>query len=133
MIEDLDHPEMKEAHRQLMVRLNVFTGMPLTVRSLEQMKEAVKDHRTRWRLKGVDFPQLIPICIMERGIVHWSRADLDVKSIQQTVLNFVHEYHEYGLTMADLVKAFHAAFPNYHVDLVRQQFMDFKPKIIKPH
>jgi hypothetical protein len=113
MINDESHPEMQRAHKQLLQRLGEVTARNngvLDKRLLHDMFECVKHHRQEWRRRGVDFPVMVALAFPGYGIVDWVRADLDIASIRQKVINFVRENPH--VPMKNVVEAFRAAYPD---------------------
>jgi len=116
VIDDDNHPEMARAQHDLMGKLaRVFVpGSRLDRSKLDAMMECVRDHRAEWRNRGVDFPVLVAVVIPRLGVVDFKRADADVASIRQSIVNFVRFTPEAEMT--EVVAAFRAAYPDLRPD-----------------
>lgn len=122
MIVEDDHPQMHAAHQDLLRKLGLVMGTyakPLTKPLLEKMVETVKEHRTHWRLKGVDFPVLVAVVVPRFGVIDWKRADLDLPSIRMSIVNFTRMHPE--VSMPEIVAAFRAAYPDLKPDDVSEK------------
>jgi hypothetical protein len=118
MITDENHPEMQAALKQLIVRLEFYVGRDVTRGLIDSYRRILKEHQQAWRLKGVDFPTMVLVVVPRLGIIHTSRADLDLPSIKQSIVNFVRAYPD--ATMLEVVHAFQSAYPGLHPDDLRQ-------------
>lgn len=126
MISDESHPLMIEALRQLKFRVQLRVGLPCTPSNVDSMHRTVRDHRAQWRMKGVDFPELVPLVIYRVGIIDWVRADLDSRSIVVKIVNFVRAHTD--VTMPEVVEAFRRAYPSLHPDDIRISSLPFHPQ-----
>lgn len=118
MITDEDHPQMQEALKQLITRLEFYMGRNVNQGLIDSYRRIIREHQQAWRLMGVDFPTMMLVIVPRLGIVHVSRADLDVPSIKQSIVNFVRAYPD--AKMIEVVQAFMAAYPDLHPDDLRQ-------------
>jgi len=110
VIDDTDHPEMLKALRQLEARCRLFHGRPMTGRLVHELFGAIKDHRERWRKRGVDFPVLVPLICERDGTIDLKRADLDVIGIRTVVRNYVIEHP--NLSPYEIAAAVKIAWPD---------------------
>lgn len=113
MIDDEANPRMVRAHKALLQRLGRVLGdgsKALTTGLLQDMRTIIDDHRAECRKNGIDFPVLVAVVVPRLGIVEFKRADLDMPSIRQNIINFVRT-HE-GVTMEEVVFAFKGAYPD---------------------
>ena len=126
MTDDENHPEMARAQQDLLGGLaKIFVpGSVLTQSKLDDMFKCVGDHRAHWRGRGVDFPALVAVVVPRLGIVDLKRADVDVASVRQSIVNFVR--FTPAATMEEVVAAFRAAYPDLRPDdvLSEQQRAD---------
>lgn len=122
MISDETHPEMTRALKQLMFRLSHYPKRQLTGSVLEELKDLIERHRQQCRLKGIDFPKLVVLCIPRLGTLDYKRADVDLASIRVMIVNFVRENPE--ATMPEVVAAFLAAYPDLHPDDLMAKHQD---------
>jgi hypothetical protein len=114
MISDSDHPRMIAAQKELLRRLGVALGdgtNPLTTGFLHDLFEIVKHHRAECRReKNLDFPTMVALVVPRLGIVEFKRADLDIASLRQLVVNFVRFNPQ--VTPEETVAAFRHAYPD---------------------
>jgi hypothetical protein len=110
MIEDPEHPRMKQAEAGLRALVSRFRGADLTGYTIHRMMDDVKSHRQRWRNHGVDFPALVPLVNRRAGTVELVRADLDRRAIQTTVRNFIIKNRE--LSPIEVAQAIKLAWPD---------------------
>lgn len=120
MITDEGHPQMQAALRELRETMSLLLRLPMNQSAIDSMRDLLNSHRSRWRLKGVDFPVMVAMIVPRLGIIDLVRADLDRRSIEQTVVNMAKAHDRLGITMADITEAVRGAFP------------DFKPRYIDP-
>jgi hypothetical protein len=118
LITDEHHPEMQQALQELITRLEFYLGHDVSRGLFDSYFRIVKEHRARWRTKGVDFPALVVIVVPRLGVIELKRADLSKESILVSVLNFVREYPQ--AQMEEVVAAFRAAYPTLHPDDIAQ-------------
>jgi hypothetical protein len=117
MIKDEDAPEMIMAQQELLRRLGLVLGdgrNELTKPFLEKLFGVIKDHRSEYRQKGVDFPVLVALAVPRLGVVDFKRADLDIASMRMAIVNFVRMNPE--AHMDEVVQAFRAAYPDLKPD-----------------
>jgi hypothetical protein len=114
MITDEQHPEMQKALQQLMFRLSHYPKRQLTGSVLNELNDLIERHRQQCRLKGIDFPRLVVLCVPRLGTLDYKRADLDIAAIKVAIVNFVRENPE--ATMQEVVAAFMMAYPGLHPD-----------------
>jgi hypothetical protein len=132
LIQDESHPQMKEALRELEVRLEFYIGHDVNKGLVDSYNRILKENRAKWRAQGVDFPVLVAIMIPRLGTIDLRRADLPKDSICQEVINLVRATPE--ATMEEIVMAFRAAYPDFHPDDIaqyRQRVLNAKRPIIK--
>ena len=114
MIDDENHPQMVKAHHEIVERLgrilNTNRGKPLSRPIIENMFDAIKQHRDEWRARGVDFPVLVAIPLPRLGVVEFARADLDIASIRTKIVN-VARFNP-SVTKEELAVAFMTAYPD---------------------
>lgn len=114
MIIEEDHPRMIRAQKELLRRLGVKLGdgtNPLTTGFLHDLFEIVKHHRAECRREAdLDFPVMVALVVPRLGIVEFKRADLDIPSLQQTIVNFVRFNPQ--VKMSEVVAAFKMAYPS---------------------
>lgn len=114
MIRDDNHPRMQNAHKILLQRVGQVLGdgtKELTTGLLHDMFEVIKYHRAECRREhDLDFPALVVAAVPRLGIVHFMRADLDIVSLRQQIVNFVRMNP--GVTKEETVNAFHMAYPD---------------------
>jgi hypothetical protein len=112
MITDETHPEMVRAHGDLVRRLSLVTAGRVPSRMLyEDVIKVRDDHRTEWRVKGVDFPHLVIFAVPRLRIMELWRADLDYASIRTKMMNLVMAAPE--VTMQELALALQSAYPDF--------------------
>jgi len=119
MITEEDHPAMINAQQELLRRLGIALGdgtKELTKPFLDSLFTIVKDHRSAFRAKGVDFPVMVALVVPRLGIVEFKRADLDLASVKQQIVNFVRQYQPRGIRMDEVVWAFKSAYPDLRSD-----------------
>ena len=122
MIQDEGHPEMRRAQQELLQQLGrlIFPGgRRLEKHLLGQMFAVVRDHRQKWRLRGVDFPVMVALVVEQWGIVEWVRADLDIASIRVKVVNFVRDHPQ--VSMRQVMEAFRSAYPDLKPDEILEK------------
>lgn len=118
-ISDENHPEMIKALRGVAQRIDrVVSGRKVTKPLIDEVMDAVKQHRNEWRARGVDFPTLVLLCIPRLGVLEFARADLDLASLRIKVVNVVRANP--GATMQEVVAAFRAAYPDLKPDEILQ-------------
>lgn len=114
MITDDNHPRMRHAHKVLLRRIGVILGdgtKELTTGLLHDMFEVIKHHRAECRReRDLDFPALVVVAVPRLGVVHFLRADLDIPSIRQSIVNFVRMNPQ--VTPEETVAAFRVAYPD---------------------
>jgi hypothetical protein len=104
---------MEKAHKALLQRLGAVLGdgtNELTTGFLDKLYGIVRDHRAECRRKGIDFPAMVALVVPRLGIVDFKRADLDIASVRQSIVNFVRMNPE--ATMLEVVEAFRRAYPD---------------------
>lgn len=117
MIDDENHPEFIRAGDDLSDRLRGWASrgrdaaQAATYRELGQL---IYDWRVRWRQRGVDAPQMVPL-VMHRhdapGVtVDLVRADLEPAAVRRWVLEATRSRP--GVTAVDLANAVRNAFPH---------------------
>jgi len=117
MISEENHPQMIQAHHELLQALGKTLGLggrTLDRRMLHDQFEVVKAHCQKWRSRGVDFPALVAVTIPHLGIIQWKRADLDLAQLRIHIINFVRENPR--ATMREVAAAFRAAYPSLKPD-----------------
>jgi hypothetical protein len=114
MITSDDHPRMIRAHKELLQRVGRVIGdgtKSLTTGLLHDIFEVIKHHRAECRReRDLDFPVLVVAAVPRLGILHFMRADLDIASIRQSIVNFVRMNPQ--VTREEVVNAFHMAYPD---------------------
>lgn len=117
MIDDETHPEMLAAQRQLTARLAFITAGRAPSRLLyEDVIRCRDDHRTRWRLRGVDFPTMVIFAVPRLMIMELWRADLDPTSIRVKMLNVTMAFPT--VTPRELSVALRAAYPDGPISML---------------
>jgi hypothetical protein len=89
--DDDTHPDMIAAAKdlaQLVGRLRALHGNRITGGLLTDAKQLILDHRTHCRQQGIQFPVMVMVVVPRLGILELARADLDISSIAQQVVNF---------------------------------------------
>jgi hypothetical protein len=114
MITDDSHPRMIRAHKALLSRVGELLGdgtKELTTGLLHDLFEIIRHHRAECRREhDLDFPALVVAAIPRLGILHFMRADLDIASIKQQIINVTRLYPQ--VQVEELVSAFRMAFPD---------------------
>lgn len=120
MITDDSHPRMIRAHKALLQRVGRVIGdgsKPFTTGLLHELFDVIKHHRAECRREyDLDFPALVVAAVPRLGILHFMRADLDIVSIKQQIVNVTRLYPE--VTVEEVVSAFRMAFPDIKKILV---------------
>ena len=112
-VRDENHPRMIKAQKALLQRLGHVLGdgtKPLTTGLLGELYQIITDHRSECKRKGIEFPVLVALVVPRLGIVEFIRADLEIPSIRQKIVNFVREHP--GVDMKEIVAAFRMAYPD---------------------
>lgn len=112
MIDDENHPRMQQALKGLELLLARFQLSRLDARMLDQIMDMVKDHRQRWRIRGVNFPVLVPLVNPRRKTIQLVRADLDKVGIRTQVRNFIIANPD--LSVPEITMVAKAAWPDLH-------------------
>lgn len=122
MIDDPEHPEMRRAALELTQRLRTLARYRPQIdrETLRRVIETRDEHRRAWRLRGVDFPHLVLVCIQRLGTNNlelW-REDLDLKNLRVKVVNLVRAHP--SITPHEIAAALGAAYPRLRPgDLIR--------------
>lgn len=118
---DTESPELKQAVRQLMVRMRVLlqrmradSGVPLDRGSVRDISTLVKDHRRECRSRGIAFPELVPLVLTGVGKIEFVRKDLERQHLQMHVNALAKKYP--GVTPQEIAQAIVWAFPWYRGD-----------------
>lgn len=115
MITDEDAPEMLAAQRWIAERIHDLTiGREVTASLIREVEQAIYDHRVRSRQNGLDFPELVLMCIPRLGIIKLVRRDAELPAIKMHVVNLVRECAARGKAAMpiDLAHAVRAAWPH---------------------
>lgn len=115
MIDDPEHPELIAAAEELrQAAVTLCVGRVISRQLLEQVIEMRDDHRTRWRLRGVDFPYMVIFCIPRVGMIDFWRADLDPAGIRTKIINLISDPTRRRLPVSaqEVAQAIHAAYPD---------------------
>lgn len=107
--------ELQVEAARLAARVATFRGHPMTDRTLREIAQVVKDHRSYCRLDGLDFPKMTAVVIPEAGTIDLYRADLDDEGIKAVVLRTAHGTP--GVTPQMVADAIRRAWPRYRPDL----------------
>lgn len=111
MITDEQHPEMLKALKSFAQRVHyAVEGEKVTKPLIDKLTTVIREHRSEWRARGVDFPQMVILCIPRLGTLDFARADLDLPSIKTKIVNLVRSTP--GASMEEIVNAFKAAYPD---------------------
>lgn len=108
--DDVD-PRLERMVQTLGKKLEQYKGVFVSDHVTREIDQLVKDHRTSWRLRGVNCPPLVAVIFPEEGYVHVLRADLDTKGVQAAVLGFKKMFPL--MSTEELAQAMHRAFPDY--------------------
>lgn len=108
-----DHPLAPAAVTELEGRLRALARMrPYldreTRRRILQLRD---DWRAAWKLKGVEMPELVVVCVGRLGTTNielW-RRDLDLKNLRVKVVNFMRSHP--SLVPGEVWTALKAAYP----------------------
>ena len=92
MIDDENDPRMRQAAKALSTRMNVLAlGREIDCSLVECASQMIYDHRVQCHQRGIDFPRMVIFAIPRIGVFKLARADFDLPSIRNFVLNFVRE------------------------------------------
>lgn len=108
---DMTEEETKIAQQQLTNRLTSMIGVELDDRAADKVDEAIKDHRQRWRLRGINFPPLVAIILPKIGQIDVVFREMDVKGIETVIVNLTRKYPH--VTREDIAFGIGRAFPDY--------------------
>lgn len=114
MIKDDNHPRMIRAQKALLSRVGKVLGdgtKQLTTGLLHDIFEVIKYHRAECRREhDLDFPALVVAAVPRLGMLHFMRADLDIVSIRQQIVNIARMNPQ--ITKEELVEAIRMAYPD---------------------
>lgn len=123
MITDENHPRMVRAQHELLRRLGTVLGdgtKPLTPSLLAELEYVIEHHRSECRReKDLDFPKLVALIVPRVGLVEFKRADADIASVRQIIVNMVRNNPH--ITMDEVVAAVVRAWPDLKPDEILQQ------------
>lgn len=114
MIDDPEHPELIAAADDLrQATVAICAGRVISRDLLTDVINLRSDHRTKWRLRGVDFPYMVIFCIPRVGVIDFWRADLDPDGIRTKILNFITDptRRRLPVTPTEIAAAIRAAYP----------------------
>ncbi len=129
MIDDLEDPRMKQAENGLTAVLAAFQWRPLSSNTMTALIEAVRDHRKRWRQRGVDFPHLVPLVNRRRGTIDLVRADLERKDIITTIRNFIIKNPD--LSVIEVTQAIKFAWPDLRKGFLFDTSEDYQDRMVR--
>jgi hypothetical protein len=96
---------------RLAAKINQFLGRPMNGRTLQVVDEILVDHRTRCRLRGLDFPEVVAVIMPTAGNIDVVRRDLDRSGIEILIVNLARKYP--SVSRDDLAFGINRAFPGY--------------------
>lgn len=106
---------MAEALKDMVARLNTFIiGRELNgsdKKILDDLEELIEDHQTRWRRRGVKFPDMTALVIPRLGFLKLVRQDWDASAIDVEILNLTVQCPE--ADAEELATAVHYAWPDH--------------------
>lgn len=98
--------------RRLQTRLERKWRGVMTRQLLEDCRELVEDFRTRLRLQGgLNYPEVVLVCIREVGALEIIRADIDEANLQRWIVNLTVKYPR--ITARGIAEALAEHFPGY--------------------
>lgn len=87
MITDQNHPHFIACANEFNKRMNRFHMWPCTEDTLRQIEEMVVEHRRDCRRGGVDWPELVVICLPRCNVLTIRHKDLDLTEIEKLVVH----------------------------------------------
>lgn len=116
-----EEARVNHAAQQLFERLRGFTGRQLTSTTVHDIRVLVKDHRQQCKLRGIPFPELVPLVLTKSGVIELVRRDLEPASIQTIIVNLTVKYPT--VSADEIAQAVMWAFPQY------QRRLDMQPRL----
>jgi hypothetical protein len=105
-----NHPLTQIALQELLEQSIKFVKGKIVDRgTVETVKEIAREHRDRWRKKGLDFPPLVLFIVPRLKIYRFWNANWDVESIKISIVNLVRSRPE--VTMAEVVQGIRWCYP----------------------
>lgn len=105
-----DEDRLEQARRGLLSNLAIFEGRNLSLQTIDRILSVIKEHRQRWKGRGVDFPPLVPLINRRKGTIKFVRQELARKDMVITIKNFILENPE--LSPLEIAQAVKIAWPD---------------------
>jgi hypothetical protein len=108
---DMTDAEIEQATKTVTARICAFLGQELDDRALSKMEEAVKDHRQRLRLRGLNYPELAILAFPKLGSIDVILREQTMQGIETIIVNLTRKYP--SITREDIAFGIGRAFPEY--------------------
>ena len=122
-----DEELIERARRGLLASLAGFEGCSMSLQTIDRIMSVVKEHRQRWRGRGVDFPPIVPLINRKTGTIRFVRQDLSRKDIITTVRNFILENPE--LSALEIAQAVKMAWPDLRTGFLTDETEEHRGRI----
>jgi hypothetical protein len=111
MAEEEVDPRLGSAVRSLAQKMASFcTGRPLDQQLVSDVMGIYEDHRTRARLAGIDFPEMVLLILDEQKQLRFVRRNLTPQQIDVLIQDV---YTVYKAPADEIARAIRRAFPHH--------------------